>query len=77
MEKGYSDHQEKSLMGRCIRFVINLVQKLRQRLPNNVKVLEKTSFLSVNNLLHCIKDLCGDLGKLAPHQLKGYYVNSI
>ena len=56
--------------------MINLVQEMRQRLPNNVKVLEKTSFLSVNNLLHYIKDPCGGLGKLAPHQLEGYYVNS-
>ena len=29
---------------------------MRQKLHNNVKVLDKISFLSVNNALHCNKD---------------------
>ncbi|KAH6932134.1 hypothetical protein HPB50_003037 [Hyalomma asiaticum] len=40
----------------CIRFITTLVDEIRQRLPDNITVLQKTSLLSVENALCVVKE---------------------
>ncbi|KAL3225448.1 hypothetical protein MRX96_025786 [Rhipicephalus microplus] len=40
----------------CIRFITTLVDQIRQRLPDNITVLQKTSLLSVENALCVVKE---------------------
>ncbi|KAK4324650.1 hypothetical protein Pmani_004732 [Petrolisthes manimaculis] len=47
--------QEREIRERCIQFVVELAEQLRQRLPDNVKVQKKMSLLSVNECLNQIK----------------------
>ncbi|KAH9374497.1 hypothetical protein HPB48_011727 [Haemaphysalis longicornis] len=40
----------------CIRFITTLVDQIRQRLPDNITVLQKRSLLSVENALCVVKE---------------------
>ncbi|KAH8035619.1 hypothetical protein HPB51_007854 [Rhipicephalus microplus] len=40
----------------CIRFITTLVDEIRQRLPDNITVHQKTSLLSVENALCVVKE---------------------
>lgn len=55
-EKGLSSQDETSLRERCIRYVTIIVREIKQRLPSNIKILEKISLLSVDKALHAVKE---------------------
>lgn len=50
---------------RCIKFVINLINQLIQRLPENIKILKKISVFSVENTLKVNKEEISDILKLS------------
>lgn len=56
MDKNFTLEQEKTIRHRCIEFLIELSQSIRQRLPQNIKILRKTKILSVENALKVIKE---------------------
>lgn len=47
---------EKELRLRCRRFIVELFNQLRQRLPENIQCLQKTSLLYVENALKLIQE---------------------
>ncbi|KAH6921387.1 hypothetical protein HPB50_027625 [Hyalomma asiaticum] len=47
---------EKELRLRCRRFIVELFNQLRQRLPENIQCLQKTSLLSVEHALKLIQE---------------------
>ncbi|XP_042894354.1 uncharacterized protein LOC122268140 [Penaeus japonicus] len=55
-KEGFAPNQELTVRDRCIKFIVKLVKELRQRLPNNVEVLQKMSLLSVENALRVVKN---------------------
>ncbi|XP_068229521.1 E3 SUMO-protein ligase KIAA1586-like [Palaemon carinicauda] len=50
-QKGFSEVLEKNTRERCIKFITVLIKEIRQRLPDNVKILQYMSLLSVKNAL--------------------------
>lgn len=48
--------EEKTIRERCRDFLIDLYRQLKQRLPDNIKHLEKISLISVQNVLKQQKD---------------------
>ncbi|KAG0442539.1 hypothetical protein HPB47_015668, partial [Ixodes persulcatus] len=54
-KKGLSPQDEDALRKRCVKFVVCLVQQLRQRLPENIEVLSKVAQLSVEKALSALK----------------------
>ena len=53
--------EEKVIRERCIKFVACLVKQIRQRVPENVKMLQKMSMFSVRNALNAVKDPVTDV----------------
>lgn len=49
--KSITPADEKTIRERCCNFLIDLYQQLKQRLPDNIKHLEKISVISVKNIL--------------------------
>ena len=74
-EKGFSSQDEMSLRGRCIKFITVLVKEIRQRLPNNVRILEQISLLSVDKALHAVKEPLTSLLELL--QIPSYQIGVI
>ena len=65
MSKSKLTEEEKiNLRSRCIKFVVELIKQLRQRLPDNVSVLSKMSAISVSECLYPMKQDIIDLAKL-------------
>lgn len=56
LESNITPDQEKNLRNRCSEFLIELIRQLRQRLPDNMKVLKTMSVLSVSQTLRVVKD---------------------
>ncbi|KAK3886341.1 hypothetical protein Pcinc_009497 [Petrolisthes cinctipes] len=56
LESSITPDQEKNLRNRCSEFLIELIRQLRQRLPDNIKVLKTMSVLSVSQTLRVVKD---------------------
>lgn len=54
-KKGLSPQDEDALRKRCVKFVVCLVQQIRQRLPDNIEVLSKVAQLSVEKALSALK----------------------
>ncbi|KAL4713265.1 hypothetical protein ACJJTC_018613 [Scirpophaga incertulas] len=52
----FSEENETDLRGKCSRFVVALIIQLKQRLPDNYKILQKVDLLSVTNTLKQLKD---------------------
>ena len=51
-----SKQEEKAIRDRCQKFLLSLYKQLKQRLPDNIKIHEKISLLSVGNVLHPNKE---------------------
>lgn len=54
--KSLDKEKEKQLRDRCIQFVVKLIAELRQRLPDNIDILQKTDLLSVSKALTPLKE---------------------
>ena len=51
-----SKQKEKTIRDRCQKFILSLYKQLKQRLPENIKILQKISVLSVDKVLHLNKE---------------------
>ncbi|GCB66408.1 hypothetical protein scyTo_0010096 [Scyliorhinus torazame] len=60
----YAQRFQTRIRERCTNFVVELVKQLRQRLPDNVGVLQSVSLLSVSECLKPIKPDIIELSKL-------------
>lgn len=49
--------EETNIRRRCSEFLLFLYKQLKQRLPENVKILQNISFFSVNHMLQPVKDI--------------------
>lgn len=56
LKSNITPDQEKNLRNRCSEFQVEPIRQLRQRLPDNIKVLETMSVLSVSQTLRVVKD---------------------
>lgn len=52
----FSPTDEVVMQESCITFITTLVDQMRQQLPNNITVLQKTSLLLVENALCVMKE---------------------
>ncbi|RUM28816.1 MAG: hypothetical protein DSY42_07725 [Aquifex sp.] len=64
LPKHVSANLEGNLRERCSKFLITLIKELRQRLPDNVRVLRTMSLFSVGNTLRVVKDSIAPLLEL-------------
>ncbi|CAL4248430.1 unnamed protein product, partial [Meganyctiphanes norvegica] len=51
-QNNFHPEREFALRSRCINFLQNLIKELRQRLPDNVKILQKMSQISIRHALN-------------------------
>ena len=51
-----SKQEEKAIRDRCQKFLLSLYKQLKQRLPDNIKILQKVSVLSVDKVLYTNKE---------------------
>ena len=56
-KNGYPSDHEAVLRSRCINFIRQLITQLRQRLPDNVKILQQMSQLSIKKALNAVGKL--------------------
>ena len=59
----FSQEDNQNIRGRCIKFILELIKQLRQRLPDNITILKKISELSFNHCLNPVKNDIIDLAK--------------
>lgn len=52
----FSAEDEKKFREKCVLFTISLIKQLRQRLPDNYRILKKVNQLSVSNTLKQVKE---------------------
>ena len=64
LPKHVSENLEGNLRERCSNFLLTLIKELRQKLPDNVRVLRTMSLFSVGNTLRVVKDSIAPLLEL-------------
>lgn len=52
----FSTEDEKQFRDKCVHFTIGIIKQLRQRLPDNYRILLKVNQLSVSNTLRQVKE---------------------
>ncbi|KAH6945410.1 hypothetical protein HPB50_008362 [Hyalomma asiaticum] len=52
---GLAADEEENLRKRCTKFILVLIEQIRQRLPDNIEILRKVSQLAVEKVLHVLK----------------------
>ncbi|KYN09966.1 hypothetical protein ALC57_17904 [Trachymyrmex cornetzi] len=60
-DKTLDEKVEKNIRLRCTDFIVSLIKELKQRLPENYKILKKIDLFSVNNVLKTVK---GDISPI-------------
>ena len=68
------DEEERELRLRCKRFLVVLLAQLKQRLPDNIRILKSASLLSVDNSLKPIKNSIVGLMELMDETDEGIVV---
>ena len=56
-----SKQEKKAIRDRCQKFLLSLYKQLKQRLPDNIKTLQKISVLSFDKVLHPNKESIASL----------------
>ncbi|KAL0859773.1 hypothetical protein ABMA27_010129 [Loxostege sticticalis] len=65
---GFSAEDEKQFRDKCVNFTIGLIKQLRQRLPDNYRILRKVNQLSVANTLKQVKENISPLVQEMGHE---------
>ncbi|KAH6926260.1 hypothetical protein HPB50_015935 [Hyalomma asiaticum] len=52
---GLAADEEENLRKRCTKFILVLIEQIRQRLPDNIEILRKVSQLAVEKVLYVLK----------------------
>ncbi|KAI8115040.1 hypothetical protein CVS40_12684 [Lucilia cuprina] len=47
---------EREIRRNCVKFVVDLINQLKQRLPGNIKILQNIEYFSVDNVLKSSKE---------------------
>ncbi|XP_037811430.1 uncharacterized protein LOC119603466 [Lucilia sericata] len=47
---------EREIRRNCVKFVVDLINQLKQRLPDNIKILQNIEYFSVDNVLKSSKE---------------------